>query len=812
MNINSTELMLMNKKFKFADEPGKSSAEVTVQVPDATTPQTGMNALMFQGLNNVVSDPQLSGELKILNEVEPEKTEGKAASDYIAPYKSNLAFQGKASKVKNVAIAALMGLASLGAASSLTSCDDKEYIGLPSSNSNSVVVNVDFSQIMALFQQMQAIWQQMLEQQQITNEQLQQNNEFIKQLLEMYQAGMTNANAFYEQMYSFIMSSTANQEIIIDLITQNGISQEEANKLIQDLINEVKAGNLTSAEAMEKIMDLLGDIKGILSQVLTSLEKAEEDRAELISIANDIRESSHITNEQQEILIAQNDSLIASNKQVIAKLETISSQIEQANIDSNANFETVINTLNMSKTELINVMKKLGYAQIEIEKMNAAQIIKAIKDNTAITEENNVRLEEINNAVKDGNISAQEAADKIIGLLEEINDNILNLTDSFNNFVNNYESDKSEAYNLLSQILKNGEIQTSVLDKIETSVSKMETNIEGIKVNTDVLLEIAQDDTKFNELIEAIKQISAGGSSSIDYEKFEQMFDALGIKITDAIDMSKSELIAAIKDFQNTYIEVEQNQTEELKSIQTQIEDLKVFISQGGDNEGVINAIKDLTDAVNNGNADITNELKALQEQLNKLQATIDAIYEAIGSQASKVDQYFQKWDAKFDGILGSLENIESQLTTIIANQKTAEVYLNNTLKEIEALKEEIKNLEIAGGGNIDYDKLEEMWKEHDEANFNKYSQLIKDLGIDSSKLNSIEDLLKSIDAKMEYIKGNSDILNKILDKLNSIDWSNPDYSAKLDRIIEILENFKCNCDCGGNNEGILGDLDDVLG
>ena len=812
MKINSTELMLLNKKIKFAGETGKSATEVTVPAPDTNKPETGMNMLMFQGLNNVVSEPQLSGELKILKEVEPEKKEGSTESEYVSPYKSNLAFQGKASKVKSIAMAALMGLATLGATSALTSCDDKEYIGLPGSNEVNVTVNVDLSAVTAMFEQMQAMWQKMLEQQQITNEQLQQNNEFMKQLLAMYEQGIADANAFYEQVYNFIMSSIANQEIIIDLIAQNGISQEEANSMLQEILAEVKAGNLSAAEAMEKIMDLLGDIKGILSQVLTSLEKAEEDRAELISIANDIRESSHITNEQQEILIAQNDSLIASNKQVIAKLETISSQIEQANIDSNANFETVINTLNMSKTELINVMKKLGYAQIEIEKMNAAQIIKAIKDNTAITEENNVRLEEINNAVKDGNISAQEAADKIIGLLEEINDNILNLTDSFNNFVNNYESDKSEAYNLLSQILKNGEIQTSVLDKIETSVSKMETNIEGIKVNTDVLLEIAQDDTKFNELIEAIKQISAGGSSSIDYEKFEQMFEALGIKITDAIDMSQSELIAAIKDFQNTYIEVEQNQTEEIKSIQTQIEDLKVFISQGGDNEGVINAIKDLTDAVNNGNADITNELKALQEQLNKLQATIDAIYEAIGSQASKVDQYFQKWDAKFDGILGSLENIESQLTTIIANQKTAEVYLNNTLKEIEALKEEIKNLEIAGGGNIDYDKLEEMWKEHDEANFNKYSQLIKDLGIDSSKLNSIEDLLKSIDAKMEYIKENSDILNQILDKLNGIDWSNPDYSAKLDRIIEILENFKCNCDCGGNNEGILGDLEDVLG
>lgn len=811
MNINSTELLLLNKKIKFAGEDGKQAQEVAVPTPETNTPQTGMNMLMFQGLNNVVSNPQLSGELKIMREDSPKASnEGAAensAKEYVAPYQTNLAFQGKASKVKSVAVAALMGLATIGATSALSSCDDREFL-----STTSIVVNVDMEAMQALFQQMQILWQQMLEQQQITNEQLQQNNQFLQQLLEMYKEGMADANTFYEQMYNFIMSSTTNQEIIIDLLTQNGMNQEEANNLLEQILDEVRSGNLTAAEAMEKILDLLGDIKGILSQVLTSLQKAEQDRAELIEIANEIKESSKVTNEQLETLIAQNDSLIKSNKDVIEKLKDIRTQIEQANLDNNANFETVIETLNMSKNELINVLLRLGYTQIQIENMNAAQIIAAIKENTEITKENNVRLEEINNAVKDGTISAKEAADKILELLEEINNNILALTESFNNFVSSYQSDKKEAYKLLSQLVHNGYVQTSILAKLQATIANMDANITGIKVNTDVLLEIAQDDTKFKELIATIKEVAAGGSGNIDYEKFEEMFEALGIKITDAINMSQSELIAVIKEFQNIYVDVEQKQTEELQSIQLKIQDLQIFIAQGGNNKEIIDAIKDLTDAVSNGNTDITEELKALQDQLDKLQASIDAIYDAITSQASKVDSYYQKWDAKFDGILGSLKNIESKLSTIIVNQKTAEAYLNNMLKAVEALKEELKNLENAAGGNIDYDKLEEMWKAHDEANFNKYSQLIKDLGIDASKLDSIEDLLQSIDAKMDYIKTNSDILNQILDKLNGIDWSNPDYSSKLDRIIEILENFKCNCDCGGNNEGILGDLDDVLG
>ena len=232
----------------------------------------------------------------------------------------------------------------------------------------------------------------------------------------------------------------------------------------------------------------------------------------------------------------------------------------------------------------------------------------------------------------------------------------------------------------------------------------------------------------------------------------------------------------------------------------------------GLNKDEIVNAIKNIS--INGGGTaspELGEKLDEIIAALNKLQASIDAMYKAIGDLSVKVGDSFSKWDAKFDAILESLEGFAGQLNTIIANQKNAEVYLDNLLNEVENLKAEIKNIQIAGG-NIDYDKLEEMWQKHDEANFEKYSQLIKDLGIDTTDLKTIEDLLKSIDAKMDNIKDNSDILNQILDKLNGIDWSNPDYNDKFDQIIELLKNFKCNCNCGGNNEGIKDELDNILG
>ena len=110
-------------------------------------------------------------------------------------------------------------------------------------------------------------------------------------------------------------------------------------------------------------------------------------------------------------------------------------------------------------------------------------------------------------------------------------------------------------------------------------------------------------------------------------------------------------------------------------------------------------------------------------------------------------------------------------------------------------------------------EQLEEIWKKHDVANYNKYKELLENMQIDVDiNTDDIEALLSKIDSRLEQIQGNSEILDAIYNLLKDIDWKNPDYRDKLDRIIEILENFKCNCDCGGNNEGIIGDLEEALG
>ena len=857
MNINAKELLLFNKKIRFGE--GTNSAvtnpEAAAVKPDTLGPQTGLNALMFQGMQNVVSDPQLSTNLGMMNEVAPQQEQLGDAKEYVAPYKSNIAFQGlNGNKIKSVALAALMGLATLGATSSLSSCVDI-----------SQEVTVDMEAINKMLSQMTEILNQIKDQNAETSEQIKQMNVYMLQLIEEVKNGNLSASEFYTKMFEYMVVNQTNQEIIIDQLVQNGKTQEEANKLIQQLINDVNNGIISAEEAWNKIQELLGDIKGLLSQALTDFNKYYEQmlakQDELIQTNKDgfeeLIETGKISNDKLDSLNAQNDSLISlSNKQIEAQ-NSIKEAIENANIDSNANFETVVSTLNANKDEMIQVLLKMGYRQEQITKMTAGQIIAAIDKNTAATEKGNAMLSKITKyvAILPGiyangaitNVQLQEiyklfseavAADgeyseemlakleqvigkleSIEGILNDMNAKLTTIINEFQAFRTEYTNDKKEEFKKLDQLIQDNRFQTAILNEMKEAQKGMAENLEGLKANSDTLLVIAKDDTRHKELIEAIKNIQAGeggSTGSIDYDKLEAMFKAMGIKIADAIKMSSSELEQAIRDFQNSYIKNEAEQTELMASINKKLEDISNF--QGLNKDEIINAINNVTEAVNNNSENIVDEIKNLEAQIEKLQATVDAMFKAFGEYAAKVDQYFSMFDAKFDAVLNSLDKIDTDMNTIISNQNIANKYLQNLNSSIEDLKTQINEIKViiegnegGSGSGITLEQLEKLLKERDEANYEKYKELLENLNIKVDvDTSSIEDLLKEIDEKMNLLNENNRLLGEILDFLKGIDWSHPDYSGKLDEIIEILKTFDKNCcDC---NEGILGDLEDALG
>lgn len=726
MNIKAVELLKINQNMKFGEEPVTQPAASVVETP-VSQPESTLNALHQQGMNNV-------------------------------------AFQGaRLAGLKKFGISAMAALA-LAASTPvfMTSCADEI----------TQTVTVDMEAIMGLYQQMLNLYQQMLDMQKVNNEQLAQLNAYMLELIQLVKDGQMTQAEFQKAVYEFMINSTANQELIINQLIQNGKTQEEANQWLQQLIDAVKSGQMSYEEALNKIMELLGSIDGKLSQILATIN-------ELKSIADALLEQQMINNKQ--------------NEDMKAYLESLFKEVQSGN---------------MSQEQF----RKVLFQYLAQDSMNQRIIIQLLIKQGKTQEQANKFLQELISKVEAGQVSYEEALKQIMeilgsidGKLSEILAELKNISENITMFRQSYEEGKATSLKYLSGIYENGKMNTAYLRALGQGLSVVNENLIMLNNNVADLKAIAQDDTKYNALMEQLKKLEAG---SIDYQKFEQMFKLLNMNITQVMNMTKDELVAAIKKFEQTYINTEKQHQELLQNINNK---MNIIINmQGVDSKALQAAIQQLTNAVNSGNENVVNELKNIQAQLDKILAKLDAVLKEIGTLSSKVDTYANMFNKKFDSAVNKLINeLRNGLASIKSEQQLSNQYLKNLTQKADEMLVKLDNLKQQSG-NITLEQLETLLKDRDKANYEKYAKLIKDLGLKIDTTNGkLDDLIKAIKQYEQDKKDYSAQLNRIIALLEA----NPNYTAKLDQIIKLIENFKCNCDCGnkGGNEGIIDDLENLL-
>lgn len=801
MNINANELLLLNKKVRFGEEAGKPAQPQIIEQPTTqeTNPQAGMNALMFQGMNNVVSNPQLATNLSVMREdvaEEGQQTVKNDTQDEATPLKTNVAFQGKASRFKNIAMSALMGLMTLGAASTLQSCQPDVNV--------SQSVDIDMTAITEMIAQMQALMQQMKEQQEITNSQLQTMNAYLLQLMQEVKNGNINQEQFYQKMYAYMIQNESNQEIIIQQLVNNGKSQDEANKLIKDLIAKVDAGIISAQQAMETIQNLLGDIKGLLGQVLSSLTKAENDRAELIELAKQ-------GNANTSTLIDKADEFIKSSNTANAKLDEIKSSIEKANMDSNANFDAVVKTLNMNKDQLIGVMMKLGYTQAEIQKMTAGQIIAAIKENTQVTKNNNATLNEILAEVKSGKLSAEEASKKIINLLENIQKSLDQVIVSIKDHYHNDANVTVYLQKIQELLEKNNDKTDSTNEILNNIYNLVETNgTKADDMGKQILNYIAavgfEMNRNFGKLIEEVQT----GNGKLDY--MTELMVALNKQVKQNGEDGKKlgneilNYLGAVGFEMNrnftAVLGAINNGTAKLGDIEKLVAQLNTLVKENNENNQklgnqIINYLgklgtdmnKDFTailNAINKGNAgtdklqDLLEKVLEKQDQnMNKIDTNCKAIIEAMGN-------------IKVDGGKIDLSSIEAMLKDLLAQSKKN----GNTLSSINGKLDVIQLTQQAI-----LDKINAEAHKGDER-YTETKALLKEILDKVGKQNGKYD-------DGELLKVLNNLSNLIDTKLDAILKAIKDHDVKV--TVDVTGKVKCECNCGKKDEGIIGDLANAL-
>ena len=331
----------------------------------------------------------------------------------------------------------------------------------------------------------------------------------------------------------------------------------------------------------------------------------------------------------------------------------------------------------------------------------------------------------------------QELADKLDAIQNSLNEIIKRLdtiVEDFSEFRTDYNENKIKEFELMNNLIQENKIQTSILEQMKQAQNNMEVNLNGIKKNTDLLIEIVKDDTKHKELLDAIKNIDININTELDADALKAMFKQLGIELADVLKMSQADLLAAIKKFEKTYIETEAAELEQLKSINSKLDDIKCFNAIAKDE--ILAAIKDINISGGDGDVTVNVDLSKIEAKLDKVIDLLTGELKEISSQISKVNAYLSQFDSKWDTILSMLDNFDTKLNTIITNQTISQKYLDNLLEEVKNLKAEIKNFQVSTGcEGITPEELEAMWAKHDEANYNRFKALIDGLDINNGRL-----------------------------------------------------------------------------
>ena len=592
MNINANELLLLNKKVRFGEEAGKSTQPQIIEQPTTqeTNPQAGMNALMFQGMNNVVSDPQLATNLSVMREevAEEGQTAANNTQDETAPLKTNVAFQGKASKFKNVAMGALMALMSLGAASTLQSCQPDVTV--------TQSVDVDMSALIEMVNELKALRQEMADRDEANAKKMDQIIAMFNQVITLVQQGQLNDQQFYNLMLE-------NQKLIVDMMVKQGYNQEEANKKLDTIINS----NMSIEEKLDAIKNLVGTIKVSLDDIKASLDRAEKDRAEFKELLKE-------NNANVKELLEQGKVIIASDSARNAKLDNLATAIARLNIDMNSGIDNLANKLNMSTNQLIAVMKQLGYRQEQITKMTAAEILAAIKENTAETKKNGeimlVGFNNLEGIIKDYGAKGEAFAKDVLNYIAAVR----------------FEMNRNFG-NLIAEV-KAGRVS---LDEIKALIAAMNKNIEqngeAAKDNTDKILNyIAAVGYDMNRNFTAIlNAINNGGKGT---EKIEALLEKVLEKQDQNMNKIDTNCKAIIEAMSN--IKVDGGKID-LSSIEAMLKDL-------------------LAQSKKNGNT-----LSSIDGKLNVIQITQQAILDKINAEAHKGDQRYERADAFMTEVLDKL-------------------------------------------------------------------------------------------------------------------------------------------------------------
>ena len=505
---------------------------------------------------------------------------------------------------------------------------------------------------------------------------------------------------------------------------------------------------------------------------------------------------------------------------------------EEVNVNQSV---TVKITQDSSLADAIKALKEGQDVQTSILR---AILEKQIKNGTTLEEIKNLTggnalvLSQILTAMTENNTLLNDIKTEMGANTDAILSAIIDLKSSVDNIQKLIENLPTEIKNSLSGDLN------AILDAINkgnVSLNQITANVEALAAKLDGILDQIKVNGKTQkEIKEILEKIQSGQMQ--DSEKLLAMINLLK-SIDSVTNEINGKLDAIINKFENAF--------PDNKEIKAALEKIEKYLEQ------------------NNNKTDVTNSL--LEKLLNKIQNggltedTLQKILEAIAKNGDKIDttnkllenmssqnEKLQKEILNYIASVGvEMNGHLNKILEAINNIKTGdganiEALLEKILAKIDGntndIIKAISNIKVTGGA-VDLSSVEAMLKELIEIskkNGDKLSSIDARLDVLNVTTKAIEEELKKqgkangerYEKLMALLSSMKDAIGKggnnfddtqlmkalelISGKLDDILAAIKDHDVKV--TVDVTGNVKCECNCGQNHEGILGDLNEILG
>lgn len=508
--------------------------------------------------------------------------------------------------------------------------------------------------------------------------------------------------------------------------------------------------------------------------------------------------------------------LCGGNAQLLAKI--LESMTENNNL-----LKEVKNSIN-SGTE--NIMNALVDIKGSVD--NIADLIKEFPEYTT-------QLNEIISGIKTGNKSMSEIKDLIEQVLNQAvknGDTQVSILNKLNEIQNANKSDGEKLADMLKLL---GEIKVT-LDGIAGDLKAHFKNDATVnKYLEQILAEAKKNNAKTdatNELLQKLYTL---------VEKLGSKGDAMGKEIINAIANLGLDMTANF----DKLLDAVNNGNVKLDNITALLQKINANVVKNGEDgkklgDQILNYIaavgfetnqnfSKLLDAVNNGNVKL-DDIKELITQLTTQVKQNGEDGKKLGKEIlDAINKHGVDMNTNFAAVL---EAINKGVAGADSLRDLLEKVLEKQDKNTKAIIEAIGNIKVGSGGTVDLSSIEKMLAEllkQSQKNGNILSNIDAKTDVIATTTKSIlEALNKEFGKNDERYKNINNLLTVIANKNNG-NGNDKVLLEKLDKILQKLDEIKdaiknhkvevdvtgkvtCECNCGSKHEGILGDLNDLLG